>query len=219
MLTIKKPYQFFTGILLVCLLSACSPKKPTVVAPLSAPPPRDALFSNSSLSPSDPAARFYWPMTQSLTKEIRAVGGEVYQSGDFITIVLPDDALFEPSTSVLLPGAYPLIENAARVIARFPGESVIITAHTDGVGSELYQAKLSRQQAQLFAIALWQQDSIDLQTFKRFKYAGMSDTLRITEDLSPHGQSLNRRIQITIYPSQEMEEMKRILGNQELEQI
>ena len=158
-------------------------------------------------------------MTKSLTQDIRAVGGEVYQSGSFVTIVLPSDVVFESGTSILLPGAYPLIDDVAKIISRFPGERVIITAHTDGIGLELYQAKFSRQQAQLFALALWQQDNIDLKAFQRFKYAGMSNALPITSDPSAYGQSLNRRIQVTIYPSQEMEEMKQILGEQEIEQI
>jgi outer membrane protein OmpA-like peptidoglycan-associated protein len=219
-MNIRNVFVLFGVIFLACVLSACSSKKTTVVTlPSSAPASRDALFSNSLLFPSDAAAHFYWPPAKTLTKEIRAVGGEIYQSGSFITIVLPNDALFEPSTSSLLPGAYGLIEDVAKVIVRFPDKSVIITAHTDGIGSELYQAKLSRQQAQLVALVLWQQDSIDLKTFKRFKFAGMSHSLPVTEDTSPYGQSLNRRIQITIYPSQEMEEMKRILGNEEIGQI
>lgn len=203
---------------MACGLCACS-SKPTVVAPPKGPEARDTLFSNSILLPSSPAAHFYWPVTSSLTKEIRNVGGEVYQSGSFVTIVLPDDALFEPSTSILLPDAYALIDNVAKIIVRFPGQRVIITAHTDGIGLAINQAKLSRQQAQLFALALWQQDAIDLKAFQRFKYAGMGNALPITSDPSAYGQSLNRRIQITIYPSQEMEEMQRLLGQQELEQI
>ncbi len=219
-MNVRNLFILFGVISLACVLSACSSKKPTVVAPpSSAPVSRDALFSNSLLFPSNVGAHFYWPPAKILTKEIRAAGGELYQSGSFITIVLPGDALFEPSSSALLPGAYRLIEDVAKVIVRFPDESVIITAHTDGIGSELYQAKLSRQQAQLVALVLWQQDRIDLKAFQRFKYAGMSNSLPITEDTSPHGQFLNRRIQITIYPSQEMEEMKRILGNNEIGQV
>ncbi|MES2204845.1 MAG: OmpA family protein [Pseudomonadota bacterium] len=207
-----------SSVFLACALCACS-SKPTAVTPPSGPVARDALFSNSVLLPSDPASHVYWPMNSVLTKDIRKVGGEVYQSGSFVTIVLPDDALFEPSTANLLPGAYPLIDNVAKIITRFPGQNVIITAHTDGIGMALVQAKLSRQQAQLFALTLWQQDNIDLKAFQRFKYAGMANTLPITEDPSAYGQSLNRRIQITIYPSQEMEEMKQLLGEQEIEQI
>lgn len=217
-MTVRNLLVIVGSVFLACVLSACT-SKPAVVAPPKGPETRDALFSNTILFPSDPAAHVYWPLTQSLTKEIRSVGGEVYQSGNFVTMVVPDDVLFEPSTSMLLPGAYPLIEDVAKIITRFPGQSVIITAHTDGIGSELYQAKLSREQAQLFALVLWQQDRIDLKTFQRFKYAGMGYDLPITEDPSPHGQALNRRIQITIYPSQEMEEMKQLLGEQEIEQI
>lgn len=214
----KQLCLFFSSIFLTCLLVACS-SKPALVESSKISKARDTLFSNSVLLPSDPVSHLYWPLTQSLTKEIRAVNGEVYQSGSFVTIVLPDDALFEPGTSVLLPEAYALIEDLARIIVRFPDDSVIITGHTDGIGSGLYQAKLSRQQAQLFALTLWQQDRIDLKTFQRFQYAGMADARPITEDPSAYGQALNRRIQITIYPLEKMEEMKEMLGQQEIEQI
>lgn len=215
---IKGIYFLLSTFCLAFALTACT-SKPTVVAPPQGLQARDGLFSNSILLPSDPTAHFYWPMTKSLTKDIREVGGEVYQSGSFVTIVLPSDVLFEPGTSILLAGAYPLIDAVDKIIVRFPGQSVIITAHTDGIGMALTQAKLSRQQAQLFALTLWQQDNIDLKAFQRFKYAGMSDVLPITSDPSAYGQSLNRRVQITIYPSAEMEEMKRLLPNQEIEQI
>lgn len=220
MVSVRNLLVIAGSVFLACvLISACSSQKPTATVPSKGSEMRDTLFSNSILLPSDPVAHFYWPMTESLTKSIRAVDGEVYQSGSFVTIVLPNDVLFEPSTSVLLPDAYPLIDAVAKIIARFPGQRVIITAHTDGIGGELTQAKLSRQQAQLFALALWQQDAIDLKAFQRFKYAGMSNTLPITEDPSAYGQFLNRRIQITIYPSQAMEEVKQRLGEQEIEQI
>lgn len=220
MFIIKKPYLFFAGILLTCLLTACSPKKTVVPLPNQLVT-RDAFFSNSILFPSDVAAHFYWPPSKTLSESIRAVGGEIYQSGSFVTIVLPNDALFEENTSIFLPAAYTLIDNVAKIIVRFPDERVIITAHTDGIGSELYQAKLSRQQAQLVAMTLWQQKGIDLKIFKRFKYAGMANALPITEDPSAYGQALNRRIQITLYPSQAMAEanLNHLLAGHEVGQI
>lgn len=202
------------------LISACTPKKTVVPLPDEIVT-RDAYFSNSILFPSDVAAHFYWPPSRSLSNDIRAAGGEIYQAGSFVTIVIPDDALFEANTAVLLPGGYDLIEDIAKIIIRFPNENVIITAHTDGIGSELYQAKLSHQQAQLMAMVLWQQQEIDLKIFKRFKYAGMADALPITEDPSAYGQALNRRIQITLYPSQAMaeENLNHLLAGHEVDQI
>lgn len=163
-------------------------------------PSHASLYSNTLLLPSDLTAHAYLPLNKTLAKDIRAVGGEIYQSGSFLTIVIPADALFEPASSVLLVNADQLIGDVAQIISRFPDEGVIITAHTDGVGSEYSQAKLSSQQAQLFAITLWQQDNIDLKSFQTFKYAGMGGTQPITQDGSAYGQALNRRLQITIYP-------------------
>lgn len=204
------------SLLLACVLSACAPK-PTVVAPPSDNVARSALFSNAILFPSDIGAHFYWPRTKSLTDNIRAAGGEIYQAGSYVTIVIPDDALFEPTSSVMLPGAYPLIDDVANIIIRFPDENVIITAHTDNIGSGLYQAKLSHQQAQIFTMTLWQNKNIDLTIFKHFKYAGMGSTRPITEDPSAYGQALNRRIQVTIYPSQSM--MDSYLAAETVDQI
>ena len=215
---IKKCYLFLNSFFLVCLLAACS-SKPSVVAPSQNTVARSALFSNAILFPSDAIARVYVPTTKSLVSDIRTVGGEVYQAGDFVTIIIPNDALFEPATSVLLSTAYALINEVAKIIMRFPDENVIITGHTDNIGSELYQAKLSHQQAQLFAMLLWQNDSIDLKTFHRFKYAGMGDTRPITDNPSAYGQALNRRIQITIYPTQAMKEMYQLLAGSSVDKI
>lgn len=205
-------------MLLACVLGACA-KKPTVVAPPSDNVARSALFSNAILFPSDLATHVYIPTTKSLVDNIRAVGGEIYQSGNFVTIVIPDDALFEPATAILLPDAYGLINDVAKIIIRFPNENVLITAHTDNIGTDLYQAKISHQQAQLFAMVLWQNDSVDLKTFHRFKYAGMGNTRPITDDPSAYGQALNRRLQITLYPTKAMEEMYPLLAGSNVSQI
>lgn len=202
----------------ICFLTACSSNSsPSVVNTPSAT--RDSLYSNTILSPSDPAGYVALPLTKTLVDNIRAVGGEVYQAGSFVTVVLPADALFEPSTTNLLPNGEELIVDVAKIIARFPGENVVITAHTDNVGSELSQAKLTRSQAQFVAIFLWQQDDVDLKTFQRFKYAGMAGAQPITDDPSAYGESLNRRVQITIYPTQEMREAYKRLGDPDLYQI
>jgi outer membrane protein OmpA-like peptidoglycan-associated protein len=216
-MTIKKIYLFLLSFFMIGCLSACSSSAPnhTVTSTKS----RAGLYSNTLLSPSDIQASAYFPLNKTLVANIRAVGGEVYQSGSFVTVVLPADALFEPATSVLQPHAEDLMIDVAKIIARFPSENVIITTHTDNMGASFSQAKLTRDQAQLFAMILWQQDSIDLKTFQRFKYAGMGDTQPITDDPTAYGQSLNRRIQVTIYPSQDMAEAYRALGNPDLHQI
>lgn len=213
----KQTCILLISVFLMSQLAACSSNAPNASA--TAPLKRASYYSNTILSPSDLRANAYFPLTKTLVNNIRAAGGEVYQSGSFVTVVIPVDAVFEPATSVFLLNADKLIIDVAKIIARFPGENVIITAHTDNIGSEFSQAKLSRQQAQLFALTLWQQDDIDLKAFQRFKYAGMGNTQAITEDSSAYGQSLNRRIQVTIYPSKEMEEAYKTLGNPDLHQV
>ncbi len=214
---IKKIYIFILSFFCIFLIAACGSHSATSSSPVSTS--RADLYSNTLLSPNEIHADSYFPLNKTLVSNIRAVGGEVYQSGSFVTIVIPADALFEPSTSVMLLNADKLIVDVAKIIVRFPHEQVIITAHTDNIGSEFSQAKLTRTQAQLFAIMLWQQDAIDLKTFQRFKYAGMADSQPITDDPSPHGQALNRRVQVTVYPTKDMEEAYQALGNPDLYQV
>lgn len=214
MLMMKKASLFLLNLLSICFLTACSSNSSAPVQ--TSLTTRDDLYANTGLWPSSHKAHLL--LATTLVERIRAAGGEVYQAGSFVTIVLPADALFEPATANLLPGSEKLVVDMAKIIVRFPEENVIITAHTDGLGSALFQAKLTRQQAQLVAIALWQQNEINLKTFQRFKYAGMGGMQPITNDPSSYGASLNRRLQVTIYPTQKMRETYKSLGNPDLYQ-
>lgn len=136
----------------------------------------------------------------SPTKAIDAKGGVVFQEGDYVTIVLPLDQVFETGTANFLQSADALINESAKIIDRSPDSLVLVAAHSDDVGSGLSNAKLTRKQAMRMALALWESRQIDTQTFDRFQFVGMGDTKPIANSTTSKGQALNRRIQITIYP-------------------
>lgn len=209
-------FVFF--VLMTAMVSACHSTVPDSAS--AAPKTRANYYSNTLLSsPSTSVSTIAYPLNRQILRHIESVGGEVYQSGSFVTIIIPNDVVFEPTKAVTLPQADAIIDDVSMIIARFPNTNVIITVHSDDIDSPLSQAKLTHQQAQLFAIRLWQQESIDLKTFQRFKYAGMGATQPLTEDASAHGQRLNRRIQITIYPREETKEAYRALGNPDLYEV
>ncbi len=153
------------------------------------------------LVPVGAAIGYYIPKINSETQAINAAGGAVYQAGDYVTIVLPADRLFDPGTADYIPGAEAaLIHESAEVISDFPDSEVLVTGHTDDVGSALSQAKLSRQQAKRIALSLWESPNIDKKTFQRIEFIGMGNVKPIANSGDVRAQALNRRIQITIYP-------------------
>lgn len=213
----KAIFLLLINFLFFCGLNACSSKTSSLTP--TSPATRDGFYSNTFLWPSYAKAHFTLPLTASLVTNIRQAGGEVYQTGSFVTLVLPADTLFEPTTANLLPHGERLLLDVAKIIARFPEDNVIITMHTDSVGDSRFQANITRQQAQLVAIFLWQQDEIDLKTFQRFKYAGMGGTQPVTDNPSSLGAALNRRLQVTIYPTKSTEAAYKTVGSPDFYQI
>jgi len=206
---------FFLLVLMSGIISGCYSKNSVSASPRT----HANYYSNTLLWSSDGLSNMAYPLNRQIIQQIKSIGGEVYQSGSFVTIIIPNDVVFEPTKAVTLPQADAIIDDVSMIIARFPNTNVIITVHSDDIDSPLSQAKLTHQQAQLFAIRLWQQESIDLKTFQRFKYAGMGARQPLTEDSSEYGQRLNRRIQITIYPREETKEAYRALGNPDLYEV
>jgi len=144
---------------------------------------------------------FYSPELKASAMRINKAGGVIYQQGDYITIVLPADSVFEPNTTDFVSGGEAVLSNCAEIIKSYPDEEVMITTHTDGHGSGLKQAVLSRNQAQAVALNLWQDNAmVGKRNQDQFKYAGMSDTQPVASESTVRGQALNRRVQITIYP-------------------
>lgn len=153
------------------------------------------------LVPTGAAMGYYIPKIDDGSQAITSAGGEIFQIGDYVTIVIPSDKLFDIGTADYKPLASKLIQESAQIIAEFPDSRVLVTGNTDNIGTELYQAKLSRKQAQTLGVSLWGSDIINRKSFQRFQFAGMGSTKPIANPNSVNGQMLNRRIQITIYPA------------------
>jgi outer membrane protein OmpA-like peptidoglycan-associated protein len=131
---------------------------------------------------------------------IKQAGGQVYQVGDYVTIVVPNDSLFQPNTAELLRSAKPLLNQVASILKDFKDLNMLITGNTDGIGPVLHQAKLSHQQALTVSTYLWGRGG-ETQHGKKIKAIGLADKQPIADPQTQRGMYLNRRIQITVYPN------------------
>lgn len=132
-------------------------------------------------------------------------GGEVYQIGDYVGIMIPTDKLFEPNTSDFLPQANPILDSAVAVLARSPNNNVVISGNTSGFYRAKWEQKLSETRAKVVAAYLWnaginqfREQNINL---RKLNYVGYGNYFPIASNDRNDGIRMNSRLQITSYPS------------------
>jgi len=148
---------------------------------------------------------YYLTTLRFASAGIVQAGGQVYQVGDYVTIEIPSDALFETNTADLLPEAEAPLKSAADIINRFPDQNVLVSGNTSGFGFSRWEQRLSEARARAIAAFLWSQGIQDVnpKTFYRrhLNYVGYGDYFPVATHLNNEGIRANSRIQITIYPA------------------
>lgn len=141
---------------------------------------------------------------------VRQVGGQVYTLGDYVTIEIPTDQIFDDNSSELLPEAYPVLQSAVEVLERFPDSNIMVSGNTSGFGTRRFELKLSEARAQKVAAFLWANgvksfkstDTMLLQ-HRKLIYVGYGDYFPIANNIRASGIRANSRIQITAFPSKD----------------
>lgn len=101
---------------------------------------------------------------------------------------------FESNKSSLSPEAYPILVNAVQVLLSNPDLEVEVQGHTDNVGNKDYNRKLSIERAETvkrFLISKGINPS-------RLTVVGYGDSQPISDNKTPQGKALNRRIEFKI---------------------
>lgn len=133
-------------------------------------------------------------------------GGQVYQVGDYVTVEIPSDQLFEPNTASLIPSGEPALKSTVNVLRRYPNHNIIISGNTSGFGPNRWERKLSEDRARQVASYLWANGIQELRPGiniekRMLTYVGYGSYFPIANDLTNEGIRSNNRIQITVYPT------------------
>jgi outer membrane protein OmpA-like peptidoglycan-associated protein len=144
------------------------------------------------------------------------VGGKVYTLGDYATIEIPAEALFDVNSSDFMPEASAILNSAVAVLNRFPNDNILISGHVNGYYSSKFERKLSEDRARQVAAYLWahgiNNDNISnpnenyggKELPKRYSrdltYVGYGSHFPIANHITAEGIRQNSRIQITAYP-------------------
>jgi len=124
---------------------------------------------------------------------------EVYKQGNRLIIRLRA-IQFPVGQSVIMPSNYALLSKVQRAIKTFGQPDVVIEGHTDSTGSDEVNEHLSQQRAesvrQYFVangtLPEWQISSV-----------GYGSSRPLASNETPEGRAVNRRIDVTISPSEQ----------------
>lgn len=109
-------------------------------------------------------------------------------------VVRLKDIFFETDKYELLPRSFVELKKLYAILSDHPGMQIEVRGHTDNRGEKAYNMYLSRKRAQAVADFLVNQ-GIDA---ARIRFQGFGDTQPISDNETPEGMQLNRRVEFLI---------------------
>jgi outer membrane protein OmpA-like peptidoglycan-associated protein len=101
---------------------------------------------------------------------------------------------FESGKAVILPESYGLLDEVADILQSNPTLSILIEGHTDSVGSDSYNLRLSQSRANSVMQYLIQRGVSP----NRLKAVGYGESRPIANNSTAEGRARNRRVEFTI---------------------
>ena len=107
---------------------------------------------------------------------------------------LIDNILFDFDKSILNKSSFEQLNKAVILLKKNPRVKIELSAHTDSVGSVIYNDSLSNKRAKVAAEYIISKGVAP----KRISSKGYGDSMPIETNETPEGRSLNRRVEIKI---------------------
>jgi len=120
----------------------------------------------------------------------------IQRENDILAVTFKSDYFFDFDSAILNPGAYDEINRTFLALNEYPQTTIMIEGHTDNVGTEEYNLKLSKNRAEAVKDALLARgiDPARLQT------VGFGESKPIADNTTEKGRQMNRRVKVVITP-------------------
>lgn len=102
---------------------------------------------------------------------------------------------FLPDSPTMVPGSYPSLEKAARIMKEYPDIKVVIEGHAASTGRPDFEMTLSQSRAESVRNYLIQSYGIDP---SRIRAVGYGSTRPIADNATKTGREMNRRIEFKV---------------------
>ncbi len=119
---------------------------------------------------------------------------DVERVGEGIKITMKSGVLFDFNSSVVSKQVNENLAKFAETLKQYPNTEILVAGHTDNVGTELYNMKLSEQRAKAVANVL-KANSV---SGNRLTVLGYGEKNPVTDNISETGREQNRRVEFAI---------------------
>ena len=134
---------------------------------------------------------------EELRKELEGSGALIVNTGDQLIVTLPEAITFDIDSSKVRYSLEDSIVRLSKNLNKYPTTSVEIIGHTDNVGEQDYNQKLSTRRAESVSTILAQNDV----SRSRIKAYGRGELEPAMSNETSKGRASNRRVEIVITPA------------------
>ena len=141
----------------------------------------------------------YLENKERAAQELEAIeDADVAIEGDNVTVSFAGEVMFDSGSRNLTPGAFARLDSVAATLNRYPDADILVMGHTDAVGDEGFNLRLSEDRALMVKNQLVQKgvDGARLTTL------GLGESQPLATNATPEGRAQNRRVEIVITPNQ-----------------
>ena len=131
-----------------------------------------------------------------LRRQTAGTGVDVIRQGDEILLRMPAGITFDFDSYAVKPQFQATLNEVAQTLANYPSTIIDVLGHTDSVGSDAYNQRLSEHRAQAVANYLI---SRGVQP-ARIATRGYGETMPIADNNTEMGRAANRRVEIKVVP-------------------
>lgn len=133
---------------------------------------------------------------RALRERTANTGIGVQRDGDNITLNLPDNITFDFNKSTLKPQFHHALDGVASTLSEYNQTLIEVLGHTDSVGSDAVNQRLSEQRAQSVSNYL---TAHGVQS-ARIEARGVGKQFPIADNSTESGRAKNRRVEIRLVP-------------------
>jgi outer membrane protein OmpA-like peptidoglycan-associated protein len=136
-------------------------------------------------------------LEKNLAQEIKTGVAKVEKlPNDVVRVTMTNQTAFDTDSTQIKPGFYSTMDKLADVVVRYNKTALTVVGHTDNVGTDSYNQKLSEQRAVSVARYLEGKRVHSM----RLATAGKGETQPIAPNSTDAGRQANRRVEIYVEP-------------------
>ncbi len=131
-------------------------------------------------------------------------GVNIQRNLDTLAVTFKSDIMFGSGSASLKSGAFDEIQRVGKVLKQYPQTNILVAGHTDSIGSDAVNQKLSEQRAESVKKVVIG-EGVDP---GRITTVGYGKHKPIADNSTEGGRQMNRRVTITITPNQQLKQQQ-----------